>query len=226
MQRIAPRGRLDRLARLQSSLAVRIVEEDHFRKPIKSVGGVDLAFQNDRAVAACVVCSYPSLELVEVRARIFRLRFPYIPGFLGFREGPPIMSLFKSLRHKPTLLMVNAHGIAHPRFFGCASYVGLKLNHPTIGVARSKLCGKYESEPKRVGDWTPLVLSERIIGAVLRTQKEMGPVFVSVGHKVSLKTAVGIVKRTLREDRLPYPVQEAHRIAGETKRKFYTLKLA
>lgn len=203
-----------------------IEEKDRFRKPIKSLGGVDLAFQNDHAIATCVVCEYPDLEMIETRTGLFKLGFPYISGFLAFREGPPIIRLFKGLRCKPTILMVNAHGIAHPRFFGCASYVGLKLNHPTIGVARSRLCGEYASEPKERGDRVPLILGQRVIGAVLKSQEGMAPIFVSIGHRVSLGTAIRIVKRSLRKDRLPYPIQEAHRIAGEAKSNTRLISIA
>jgi len=160
---------------------------------------------------------YRSLRVIEKRTLVRSVSFPYISTFLCFREGPPIIRLIGKLRVDPDVLMVNAHGVAHPLFCGCASYVGVLVDKPTIGVAGSKLCGDYNGKPRKVGEWVPLTYEEATVGAVLLSKRKCKPIFVSVGHRISLGSAVKVVTRFLVSHRFPEPLRLAHVLANEVK---------
>jgi len=210
---------LEELRRAQTEIAAKVVLEDRFEKPIEVVTGSDLAFLNSAVVAAAVSLDYESLQVIEEKAVIGRVSFPYIPTFLGFREGPPIIELVGKLKVKPDILMLNAHGISHPLFCGCASHVGVLTNIPTVGVAKSKLCGEYQKEPERVGEWVPLMYGEKTVGALLKSKRGCRPIFVSPGHLVSLESSIQIAKRCIGDHKLPEPLYLAHRLANEERRR-------
>jgi len=210
---------LERLRRIQVRIAARIVTEDDFRKPINRVTGLDVAYLDDEAITAAVTMDYNSFRVIEEKAIKGKVSFPYIPTFLGFREGPLIIKLAKSLNLEPDILLVNSQGIAHPLFCGCASYVGVSINKPTIGVAGTRLCGEYEGRPEKIGDSAPLKYQERIIGTVLLSKQGCKPIFVSVGHMIALETAMEIVKHFLTVKKFPEPVRLAHNLANKVRRE-------
>jgi len=200
---------------LQQELAKRIERADRF-DTIHLVAGIDISANNTTAVAraAIVLLSYPDMGIVERRRHEEELRFPYVPGLLSFREAPSILAAYEKLRHRPDLLMVDGHGIAHPRRLGIAAHLGLVLDTPAIGVAKSILVGRHEPVGERVGAWQPLIDKGEVIGAAVRTREKVKPVYISCGNRVSLETAIQIVLRCCRGYRLPEPTRHAHNIAG------------
>jgi len=166
------------------------------------------------ARGAVVVLSYPELELVETRVVEGKVDFPYVPGLLSFREAPLTLAAFERLDIAPDLVLFDGQGIAHPRRLGLASHLGLFLDIPTIGCAKSRLCGHYDTLGLEPGGYAELVDGEEIIGAALRTKAGTKPVYVSIGHKVNLKSAINWVMRCCRGYRLPEPTRLAHLAAG------------
>jgi len=185
-------------------------------KSVRWVAGADISVPrgSNMGIAALVVLSYPSLELVEVQVETASLSFPYIPGFLSFREAPLIINLFEKLRHRPDLLLVDGHGIAHPRRFGIASHLGLWLDVPTIGCAKSRLFGKHAELNIEAGSVAYLYDNGVIIGTALRTRRGSSPLYVSSGHNISLENALQWVLSCTRGYRLPEPTRLAHLVAG------------
>jgi len=147
------------------------------------------------------------------------LEFPYIPTLLSFREGPSIVNIISSSDVKPDVFLINAQGIAHPLFCGCASYVGIQIQRPTIGIAQSNLCGEYEYEPKEAGEFVLMYYRERSVGWVFKSKKGCKPIFISPGHLIGLKSSLEIVRGCMGKYKLPLPLQYAHILASETKRK-------
>lgn len=201
--------------RIQKELAARVSREAAIGE-VRLIAGADVAAggRGHPARAAVVVLSYPALTLVETSTVEVPLRFPYIPGLLSFRESPVLVQAFEQLESIPDLVMVDGHGISHPRRIGIASHLGLLLDLPTIGCAKSRLVGQYEEVAPEPGSWAPLIDKDEVIGAVVRTKLGVKPVFVSIGHKVDLESAVSWVLRCCRGYRLPEPTRTAHRIAG------------
>ncbi|MFH0846842.1 MAG: deoxyribonuclease V, partial [Chloroflexota bacterium] len=163
---------------------------------------------------AVVVLSYPELKPVETVLFRGEINFPYVPGFLSFREAPLVLKAFERLTKSPDLVMVDGQGLAHPRRLGIASHLGLLLNLPTIGCAKSWLCGEYEVPPESAGSFTPLLDRGEVIGTVLRSRTGVKPLFVSVGHKIKLESATRWVLRCCCGLRLPEPTRLAHLAAG------------
>ncbi|HEY8171474.1 MAG TPA: deoxyribonuclease V [Dehalococcoidia bacterium] len=207
---------------LQSELASRIVREgDLPASRVRFVAGSDVAFDrpSGRAVGAVVLLAYPSLECVERVTVETSVTFPYVPGLLSFRETPVLIQAFEQLREMPDLLMVDGHGYAHPRRFGFASHLGLLLDLPTIGVAKSRLLGTHESPAMARGSRVDLRDRDETIGAVVRTRERVRPIYVSVGHRISLEVAERWVLACAPNVRLPEPTRIADRLAGEAKRR-------
>jgi len=213
--------------RLQEQLRGQVVAENHLGD-LRTVAGVDVAVTGDVARAAVVVLRYPELDLLEVAcapgptgmvgAGERPVVFPYIPGLLAFREAPAILAACADLRVEPDLFLFNGHGLAHPRRMGLACHMGLCLDKPAVGCAKSRLCGEHGELPPDAGTWVPLHDGPETIGAVLRTRLGAAPVYVSVGHKVDLPSAVRAVLATVRGHRLPEPCRLAHRAASESGR--------
>ncbi|MBM3153784.1 MAG: deoxyribonuclease V [Chloroflexi bacterium] len=201
--------------KLQLDLASRISKNNEVNKP-RYVAGVDISKPNSAGIgyAAAVVLSYPELQLVEVAIAKGKLSFPYIPGLLSFREAPLILAACQKLSQNPDLLLVDGQGIAHPRRLGIASHLGLILDVPTIGCAKSRLCGQHQLPASKAGSYADLIDKDETIGAVLRTKTDVSPVYISIGHKVDLPSAVYWALHCCRSHRLPEPCRLAHIAAG------------
>lgn len=180
------------------------------------IAGVDVAAGKARGMAraAVVVLSFPELRLVEMEVAQGRLNFPYIPGLLSFRESPLILAACQRLSVIPDLMMVDGQGIAHPRRMGLASHLGLLLGIPTIGCAKSRLCGSHKPPAESSGNYAELVDRGETIGVALRTRAGAKPVYVSIGHSISLSRAIHWVLECCRGYRLPEPTRLAHLAAG------------
>ena len=212
--------------RLQETLRGRVVVEDCLGD-LRTVAGVDVAVTGDVARAAVVVLRYPELDLLEVACAARPVVFPYIPGLLAFREAPAILAACADLRVEPDLFLFDGHGLAHPRRMGLACHMGLCLDKPAVGCAKSRLCGEQDEPPPDAGTWVPLHDGPETIGAVVRTWEGGRPVYVSIGHKVELKTTIRCVLATWRPVRsggrgyrLPDPClthRAATRAPGATK---------
>lgn len=200
---------------LQEALRGRVVTADRFGK-IQRVAGVDVGFEQDGAVtrAAVVVLSFPELKPVEHAIARLPTCFPYVPGYLSFREIPAVLAALKKLKIKPDLLLCDGQGLAHPRRFGLACHLGLLTNIPSIGVAKSLLIGEHGALAQKKGSRVPLTDGDEIIGAVLRTRDGVKPVYVSVGYRISLQTAINYVLRCTTKYRLPETTRAAHHLAS------------
>lgn len=211
--------RIDLLRRIQRELSLEIVSIDLFKKPITRISGIDLAFVKQEAVVASVTVSFPSLEDIEKKTLVTELDFPYMPTLLCFREGPAIVRMINSLGSEADVFMINSHGIAHPFFCGCASYVGVLTQKPTVGVASNSLCGECDHDPKEVGEALPVYYEGRAVGWILKSKAGSSPIFVSPGHLVGLDSSLRITKDCLRDHKLPEPLYRAHRLANEEKNR-------
>ncbi len=201
------------LAERQRELARRVILADRFAE-IRSVGGCDVSLQRSRrstdGAATIAVFSYPQIEPIEIATDLGRVEFPYVPGFLAFREFPLLAKAYKRLKRRPDLLIFDGHGLAHPRRFGIACYAGLKLDLPAIGCAKSLLCGEFAPFRLRRGGRSPLILEGETVGYAVCTRDGIKPVFVSPGHRVGFDTAVEIVLRCATRYRVPEPIRMAH----------------
>jgi deoxyribonuclease V len=178
---------------------------------VRTVAGIDASYK-DVSRAAVVVLALPSLEVVEQVEAIRETTFPYVPGLLSFREVPAVLDALAKLTVPPDVLMCDGQGYAHPRRLGLASHLGVYLNRPSVGCAKSRLIGRYEEPGPNSGDRSPLVDHGEVIGVVLRTKPHTNPLFVSVGHLLDLETAVELVLRCLRGYRLPEPTRLADKL--------------
>lgn len=202
---------------MQLQLSKRVICEDKLPEAINYVAGVDVAYAGGMSIAAVAVLNFDSLSLVESRVTHLKTRFPYIPTLLSFREIPPAVSVIKKLRIQPDIFLVDGQGVAHPYRLGFATHLGLVMGAPTIGVAKRLLCGRVESFKNR--SWVPITDKGEIIGVAVVTKPGREPVYVSIGHMVSLKRGMRIVMDCTRAYRIPEPIRRAHMIAGEEKRK-------
>ena len=178
---------------------------------IRTVAGVDVSYK-DVSRAAVVVLAFPSLEVLEQAEAVRETTFPYVPGLLSFREIPAVLDALAMLSTQPDVLICDGQGIAHPRRLGLASHLGVYLERPTVGCAKSRLTGRYIEPGEHAGDFTPLTDRSELIGVVLRTKSRTKPLFVSVGHKMDLETAVALVLRCGRGYRLPEPTRLADKL--------------
>lgn len=197
---------------VQAALREKLILENDLPGNIRVVAGADISCNkgDDRVYAAVVLLRISTLEVIEESTFIGRTQFPYIPGLLSFREGPALLEAFAKLRKRPDAVLFDGQGLAHPRGLGLASHMGLLLDIRAIGCAKTRLIGTFDDpEPSR-GSRSPLIHEGRLIGAVLRTRERVKPVFVSQGHRVSLKQAVEIVLNCTRRYRIPEPIRRAH----------------
>lgn len=206
-------------------MSERIIFEDRLPERIRSVAGVDIAYADDVSIGAVAVLDYDSFKLVEKQTAFCKTRFRYIPTLLSFREAEPAVLCIRKLHSQPDLFLVDAHGFAHPYYCGFASHLGLILRKPVIGVAKSKLIGEVKTAQSKA-DANLIEYDQRIIGAAVTTRSGCKPVYVSVGHMISLETAIRIAKHCARNTRMPEPILMAHSIATNEKRKINILSTA
>lgn len=201
---------------IQERLREKVETKDRIEAPLRLVAGIDVGFEDNGRLtrAAIVVLDADSLEVREQVLVRRPTTFPYIPGLLSFRELPAVIEALGQLQERPSVLLCDGQGIAHPRRLGIAAHLGVLLDIPSIGVAKSRLIGRYDEPPNRRGAWTPLVDGEERIGAVLRSRVNVKPLFVSIGHRLSLETAVEIVMRMVTRYRLPETTRQADRLAS------------
>ena len=181
---------------------------------IHTVAGVDASYR-EIGRAAIAVFSFPDLALLEEVTATKEAPFPYIPGLLAFREGPVALAAYERLTIQPDLLIFDAHGYAHPRRMGLASHLGVYLDRPSIGCAKSRLTGKYEEPGPEPGAWSSLMSGREEIGRVVRTKARVKPVFVSVGYRITLPLAVEVILQCVRGYRLPEPTRIADRLTKQ-----------
>jgi deoxyribonuclease V len=200
---------------IQHTLRRQVITADSFGE-IHLVAGVDVGFEDQGAVtrAAIVVLRFPELTVYESTVSHRPTTFPYIPGLLSFREAPAVLQALAQLSTPPDLLLCDGAGYAHPRRFGLACHIGVASGIPAIGVAKSRLIGEYEPVPHERGAWQPLHDHGEVIGAVLRTKVNVQPLFVSIGHRVSLASAIDYTLRCTRTYRLPETTRHAHNLAS------------
>ncbi|MCD6358392.1 MAG: deoxyribonuclease V [Dehalococcoidia bacterium] len=200
---------------VQRHLASQVSDVDGIA-PVHLVAGVDVSSPRfgGESTGAVVVLSYPDMDLVEVEIARSPLNFPYIPGFLSFREAPLVLAACEKLGVSPDLILVDGQGIAHPRRLGLASHLGLLLNTPTIGCAKSRFCGVHAEVPSEPGEFVDLMDEGEVIGGVLRTKVRTNPLYISIGHMIGLKNAMDLVMACCRGYRLPEPTRLAHLAAG------------
>jgi deoxyribonuclease V len=200
---------------IQLGLAGSVRREGRLENPAY-IAGMDISVKRfaPEGTAAVVVLSYPGLEVLESRVQDGPIGFPYVPGLLSFREAPLLLETCAGLRHRPDLIMVDGQGIAHPRRLGLAAHLGLLLDVPAIGCAKSRLCGAHEAPGNEAGSRADLTDGDEVIGAVLRTKTGVKPLYISIGHRIGLEEAVRWVLACCRGYRLPEPTRLAHLAAG------------
>jgi len=201
---------------IQARLAARVETRDRLPPVIRRVAGVDVGFEAGGTItrAAVAVLDFPSLTLVETTIARRPTAFPYVPGLLSFRELPAVLEALERLPELPDVLLCDGQGYAHPRRFGIACHLGVLLDRPAIGVGKTRLIGRHAEPPSEKGGWTPLTDGEVVIGAVLRSRAGVSPLFVSVGHRASLDTAIRLTLACTTRYRLPETTRQAHRLAS------------
>lgn len=200
---------------IQQALRQDVITRDEFGS-VQYVAGVDVGFEDNGATtrAAIAVLSYPELTLVDTSIARRPTEFPYIPGFLSFREVPAVIDALEQVKTVPDLLLCDGQGLAHPRRFGIACHLGVLTNLPAIGVAKSLLVGKFDEPPDERGASVPLVHKGETIGAVLRTRVKTKPLFISLGHRISLEMSIAYVMGCTTKYRLPETTRFAHNLAS------------
>ncbi|HET7061217.1 MAG TPA: deoxyribonuclease V [Nitrosospira sp.] len=208
--RIAPHEAIGVQERLRS-----LVETSDRFPALHHVAGVDVFFDARCRFmrAAVAVLSFPTLELIASATAQRAVEFPYIPGLFAFRELPAVLDALAQLQTQPDLILYDGHGIAHPRRFGIASHLGVLVDRPTVGIGKTRLIGREVEPPRERGNWVALKDGEEVIGAIVRTQTGVKPIYVSIGHRVSLAAAVQVVLACTTRYRLPETTREAHRLA-------------
>lgn len=207
---------------IQQTLREKLILDDKkMPDKIRTIAGADVSYSkgDNLFFAVVVLLEFPSMELIEEASFTERITFPYIPGLLTFREGPPLLKAFEKLRSVPDVAIFDGQGIAHPRGLGLASHMGLFLDMPTIGCAKTRLAGQYSDVRNERGDYSSLILDNRVVGAVLRTRKNVKPVFISQGHKIGLKRSVEIILSSCTGYKLPEPVRQAHLAVNRIRMK-------
>lgn len=211
---MTPKNAVEKAHETQVYLSKRIIREDRLPQKVKTVGGVDVSYVGNMGISAITVLDYDSLEVLEAQVAACEVKMPYIPTLLSFREIPPAIAGIKKLTLQPDVFLVDAQGWAHPYRCGFASHLGLATGKPTVGSAKSRLIGEQVEREGR----TVLVDRGEIIGEVVTTRPGAKPIYLSIGHMVSLETAVQIVKHCARS-RIPEPLLQAHNLATKERIK-------
>ncbi len=189
------------------------------QKQPRFIAGVDAAFTEEKVIGVACLYRFPEISFVEETCAMSDATFPYIPGFLSFREGPAIMGALEKLTITPDIILFDGQGIAHPKKLGIASHIGILLDMPTIGCAKSRLVGKYREPSKKKGGWSPLRYNDEIVGAVLRTKENVKPVFVSPGHLIDVEASIEIIIKCTSKHRIPDPLRAADYLSRKIRRE-------
>ncbi|RLI91021.1 MAG: deoxyribonuclease V [Candidatus Altiarchaeales archaeon] len=209
--------KLEKLAEVQEMLRKKVVLADTLPNEIKYVAGVDQSFPNEKEViSAIVLLRFPELSLKAKSFSRVKVNFPYIPGFLAFRELPAILKAWKNLSKKPDVLLVDGHGIAHPRGLGIASHLGVLIKRPTIGVAKRLLVGKYKAVREEMLA-SEIIYQGKLVGYALKSKPNCKEIFISPGNMISAERALEITKKCIAKHKLPEPLRLAHRLSKELK---------
>jgi deoxyribonuclease V len=198
---------------IQQSLSPRVVRQNDLGE-VRYVAGVDAGFPRQMARAAIAVLTYPELHVTEMAMAEVPVSFPYVPGLLSFREAPAILAAYEKLAIEPDLLIVDGQGIAHSRRFGIASHLGLLLDIPSIGSAKSRLVGRHGTLAEERGATADLSDRGEVVGLVVRTRSRVNPLYVSIGHRIDLPTSAHYVLTCCTRYRLPEPQRQAHLAAS------------
>ncbi len=209
---------LQKTRRLQSRLSKRVIKEDMLPKTLRYVVGIDVSYVDEWSIGAAAVLSYSALSLQETQTVRVKTRFPYIPTLLSLRETKPAKAAVRKLKTPSDVFLVDGHGIAHPYRLGFASHLGIILDKPTIGTAKSLLIGQVG--PLNQARWAPITDKGEVLGAAIKKDENHKPIYVSIGHKVSLERAIEIVKHCMKSARVPEPIRRAHIVANQEKRKY------
>ena len=215
---------LDRPKNILEAKAIQIAFKEKvkiipYKKEPEYIAGVDAAFTDKQVIGVASVFKYPEMIPLEDAYAVTDVSFPYVPGFLSFREGPAIIKAIKKLKIKPDIILIDGQGIAHPEGMGIAAHIGVILDMPAIGCAKSRLVGEYKEPGFKKGDWSSLRYKGRIVGAVLRTKDNVRPVFVSPGHRIDLKCSIEIVLGCTTKYRIPEPLRGADILSKKIKRE-------
>lgn len=204
---------------LQEALRQRVISADAFKTPVRLIAGADVEYDkhSNLIAGAIVLLDAETKAVVEVATHVMPVSFPYVPGLFSFREMPPLLAAYRKLRQTPDVLICDGHGLAHPRRFGLACHIGVELDIPTIGCGKTRLTGHYQDLAPERGATTPLTdeATGEVLGQVLRTQTGINPVFVSVGHRVGLASAVALVLAMSESVRLPETTRQADAYARQ-----------
>jgi deoxyribonuclease V len=208
-------------AALQRELAKQVVLRNCLPPKTLRVAGVDVSYEKhgDLFFAAVVVLELPENKVIEEASASGRVNFPYVPGYLSFRELPIVLEAFRALRTVPDAVLVDGQGIAHPRHLGIASHLGLWLQLPTVGCAKSRLCGEFTPPGTGRGDRSPLMLKGEQVGVVLTTRDNVQPMFISPGHRVDIGGAAELVLECCGRYRMPEPTRQAHNLTNRLRRE-------
>lgn len=201
---------------LQKNLSEQVISDTPIDlATIQTIAGVDVSVKNGQSRAAVVVLSYPDLETLEIATAVLPTSYPYIPGLLTFREGSVLEEAFKKLNHSPDVFIFDGMGQIHPRKMGIASHLGLWLDKPTIGCGKTHFIGDYEQPGSEKGAYSQLIYKGEPIGVVLRTRTNVKPVYISVGHRADIASAIDLTLAVTPKYRLPHPIRMAHNAAGD-----------
>ncbi|MDQ7024872.1 MAG: endonuclease V [Anaerolineae bacterium] len=204
----------------QKELASRLIDDTPLDlSTIRHVAGVDVSVKNGESQAAVVVITYPELEPVEIVRAKQATSYPYIPGLLTFREGPVLEEAFRKLTIEPDVFVFDGMGQIHPRHIGIAAHLGLWLDKPTIGCGKTHFIGDYDAPDLKKGDYSALTYKGQPLGVVLRTRAKVKPVYISVGHRADIDSAIKLIMSVTPKYRLPRPIRLAHNAAGEFKQE-------
>jgi deoxyribonuclease V len=215
--KLSSRFSIEKAHAAQLQLSKQLIHEDLLPETVSYVAGVDVAYAKGMSIGTVAVLDFASLTIVESRAVCVKTRFPYIPTLLSYREIPPALLAIRKLQVRPDVFLVDGQGFAHPYRLGFASHLGLIADVTTIGVAKRLLCG--EVGPFTNQRWAPIKEGGELVGAAVISRIARKPIYVSVGHRVSLKRAISIVTHCTQAYRIPEPIRKAHLLAGEIKRK-------
>ncbi len=208
--------------KIQERLRQKIILKSSFKNlKGKLIAGADVSYDkgNDKFYAGVVVFELLTMQKIEEVTASGRVNFPYIPGLLSFRESPILLKAFSKVKEEPDIVILDAQGIAHPRGIGLASHIGLLLNIPSIGCAKTRLIGSYNDVGEEVRCHSQLTVEGKTVGVVLRTRKNVKPVFVSPGHKIDLATSIYLVLKSCRGYKLPEPTRQAHNLVNKKRKE-------